>query len=470
MKSKRQFGKDFTSGSIPRHLVQFALPILIGNLLATGYSVINIIWIGRLLGTEAVAAAAVSLPIFLAMVALSSGATLATSILVSRAYGAGDHKKIQQVVNNSWSVALIAIVLVTASGLLFADTLLRLLSTPAEIMGIASGYLKLTMLSFAFMYMSYLIASVLRGIGDTTIPLMFIVLSTVVNAVLDPLLIIGFGPIPSLGLNGAAGASILATGISVVLGFLYVRYKYREGPINPTRLLFERAIIMDIMRIGLPSFVQQMLVSLGYAVITIFVNGFGAAATAAFGVAGRIDSIVAMPAIAVMMAASTLTAQNLGAGKADRLKHILGWGILINIPVIAAISLLCVTFPEAILQVFVKDEDVVSKGVEYLRLVGFGYLFFIVFYVSNGIINGAGKTISTMIISLISLCLVRIPLAAWLSNTELGIRGVWLAIVLSFAVTTAASLLYYFSGKWLKGVTAVHDKQGEEHPLSTTSD
>ncbi|MCF2945416.1 MATE family efflux transporter [Paenibacillus tarimensis] len=442
-------------------MVKFALPVLIGNLLATGYSVINIIWIGKLLGKEEVAAAAVSLPIYLAMVALGSGATLATSLLVSRAYGAGDLKRIQQVVNNSWSVAFILTVLVTAGGLLLSDTLLRLLGTPIEIMEIASGYLKLTILSFVLMYASYLIASVLRGIGDTTIPLVFIILSTLINAVLDPLLISGYGPIPSFGLNGAAYASIFSMGTSVILGFLYVKYKYREWPINPTGLLFERAVFGEIIRIGLPSFVQQMLVSLGYAFITIFVNGFGAAATAAFGIAGRIDSIVAMPAIAVMMAASTLTAQNLGAGKVERLKYILGSGIIINIPIIAAISILCVTLPEAIMQVFVHDEDVISRGVEYLRLVGFGYLFFIVFYVSNGIINGAGKTISTMVISFVSLCIIRIPLAHWLSLTDLGIQGIWLAIVISYAATTAASLLYYFSGRWLKGA-ATHYERSEK--------
>lgn len=459
MSKTQQFGKDFTTGSIPKHMVQFALPILIGNLLATGYSVINFIWIGKLLGKEAVAAAAVSFPVFLAMVALCSGATLATSIMISKAYGAGDYRRIQQVVNNSWSIGLILIILVTVGGWMLSDPLLHLLGTNAEIMPLASGYLKLSVLSFAGLYASNLIASVLRGIGDTMIPLLFIILSTVINAVLDPMLIAGYGPFPELGLNGAAWASILATGTSVILGYLYVVRKYRDKPINPNGLRLEKAIVSDILVIGLPSFAQQMLVSLGYAFITVFVNQFGSAATAAFGIAGRIDSIVAMPAIAVMMAASTLTAQNLGAGKPERIKNILGWGILVNIPVIASVVLLCVTLPEALMHVFVNDADVVNQGVGYLRLVGFGYLFFTVFYVSNGIINGAGRTISTLIISFISLCIVRIPLAGWLSQTSLGIRGVWLSIVLSFAVTTAASLTYYYSGRWLKHAAPGHKKQ-----------
>ncbi|MGO4546359.1 MATE family efflux transporter [Paenibacillus sp. 2TAB23] len=448
-----QFGKDLTTGSIPKHLIQFALPILIGNLVSTGYSVINTIWVGKLLGKDAVAAIAVSFPIFLAMVALCSGATLATSILVSNAYGAKDNAMIQRIANNSWAVAIVMILIVTLGGLLLSDTILRMIGTPKDIMQLATGYLKISFLSFAGLYISYLISSVLRGIGDTVIPLIFIIISTVINAVLDPLLIMGVGSIPKLGLNGAAYASLISSGAATIMGFIYVRHKYKKEPINPTGLLFERKTIMEILKIGLPSFIQQMLVSMGYAFMTIFVIRFSADSIAAFGIASRIDSIVAMPAIAMMMAVSTLTAQNMGAGKPERIKGIFKWGIVINIPVIAAISVLCVTFPGTIMRIFVNDVDVIQSGIDYLRIVGVGYLFMIIFYVSNGIITGAGKAVSIMVITFISLCVVRIPLAGLLSHTSMGIHGIWFAIVISFAVTTINSLWYYFSGRWNKSIS-----------------
>ncbi|CAM4497303.1 putative MATE family efflux protein [Paenibacillus endophyticus] len=448
-----QFGKDLTTGSIPKHLIQFALPILIGNLVSTGYSVINTIWVGKLLGKDAVAAIAVSFPIFLAMVALCSGATLATSILVSNAYGAKDNAMIQRIANSSWAVAIVMILIVTLGGLLLSENILRMIGTPKDIMQLATGYLKISFLSFAGLYISYLISSLLRGIGDTFIPLIFIIISTVINAVLDPLLIMGVGSIPRLGLNGAAYASFISSGAATIMGFIYVKYKYKKEPINPTGLLFERKTIMEILKIGLPSFIQQMLVSMGYAFMTIFVIRFSADSIAAFGIASRIDSIVAMPAIAMMMAVSTLTAQNIGAGKSERIKGIFKWGIVINIPVIAAISLLCVTFPGTIMRIFVDDVDVIQTGIEYLRIVGVGYLFMIIFYVSNGVITGAGKAISIMVITFISLCVVRIPLAGLLSHTSMGIHGIWFAIVISFAVTTINSLWYYFSGRWKNGVS-----------------
>lgn len=446
------FGKDLTAGSVPKNLLRFALPILIGNLLSTGYSVINTMWIGNLLGKNAVGAVAVSFPLFLGMVALCSGATLSTSILISKAYGAKDHSQIQKIVNQSWAIGIILIFIVTIGGLLACDVMLQLLGTPAELMQLANGYLRIMIINFAGMYLSYLISAILRGIGDTVIPLICIILSTALNAVLDPLFILGIGPLPELGLNGAAYSDLLATGVTIVLGLTYTKRKYAKKPVNPNRLSLEKAAVLDILKIGLPSFVQQMLVSMGYAFIILFVNRFNAASTAAFGIASRIDSIVAMPAMAMMMAASALTAQHIGAGKPEGLNRIFKYGILLNIPIILLISLSCISFPHMIMRVFVQEADVIQAGADYLRIVGAGYLFFIVFYVSNGILTGAGRAVSTMIISFISLVLIRIPLAGLLSHTHLGIRGIWLAIVISFAASMVNSLLYYFFGRWRRNI------------------
>ncbi|AFA49685.1 MATE family efflux transporter [Acetobacterium woodii] len=445
-----QFGKDLTTGSIPKNLIKFALPILIGNLLSTAYSIIDTIWVGNMLGKEAVGAVAVSFPIFLGMIALCSGATLATSILISKAYGAKDYDTLQKIVNNSWSMAGVIIFVVITGGLFLSEPMLKLLGTSAEIMPLAKEYLNIIIINFAGLYFSYLLSSILRGIGDTMIPLICTIISTCFNAALDPLLIMGVGPLPRLGLNGAAIATLLSTVVATILGLIYMYRKYKKRPINPTGICFERTTILAIGKLGLPSFIQQMLVSIGYAVTIIFVNRFGDTAIAAFGIANKLDAIVAMPAIAMMMGTAALTAQSIGAGEPERIKTIFKWGIIINVPIILIISTACVFFPETIMSLFVKETDVIQVGIGYLKIVGVGYLTYIVFYVSNGIINGAGQTFFTMIISFISLCLVRIPLAAVLSN--ISIRGIWYAIVISFAVTMINSLLYYFLGRWRKGI------------------
>ncbi|MEA4822854.1 MAG: MATE family efflux transporter [Clostridiaceae bacterium] len=449
------FGKDLTTGSISKNLIQLALPILIGNILSTGYSIINTMWVGNLIGKDAVGAVAVSFPIFLGMVALCSGATLATSFLIAKAYGAKNHTQIQKFVNNSWTVGGIIILVISVSGLLFCDEILKLLKTPTDMMPMASGYLRIMFINFPGLYVSYLMSSILRGVGDTVIPMICIIVSTLVNAALDPLLILGIGPFPKLGLNGSAYSDLVATTVTIALGIIYTIRKYKNEPVNPTGLLLEKNTVSLILKIGMPSFVQQMLVSVGYAFITVFVNRFSSASISAFGVVSKIDTIAAMPAMALMMAVSTLTAQNIGAGKSKQIKDILKYGILINIPVILVISILCVTLPQGIMRTFVKDMDVIRVGVDYLRIVGAGYLFFTVFYISNGIINGAGKTLPTMILSFISLCLVRVPLAGLLSGTELGIHGIWIAIVISFAASAINSLVYYRWGKWRRNLSSI---------------
>jgi Na+-driven multidrug efflux pump len=162
------------------------------------------------------------------------------------------------------------------------------------------------------------------------------------------------------------------------------------------------------------------------------------------------DSIVAMPAIAIMMATTAITAQNIGAGKTEKIKEVFKWGVILNLSVILAISLLIIIFPNVIMHMFIQDPVTVSIGANYLRIVGVGYILFGFSYVSNGVISGAGKTIITMIISFISLCVIRIPLAGILSHTCMGLNGIWVTIDISFLVTAITSLSYYFLGRWKK--------------------
>ncbi len=449
------FGNDLTTDTISRNLIKFALPILIGNILSTGYSVINIMWVGNLIGKDAVGAVAVSFPVFLGMVALCSGVTMPTFVLISKAYGAKDYAQIQKIVNNSWFAGILIILIISVNGLIFSEKILILLKTPCEMMPLAISYLRIMFINFTGLYLSYLISSILRGIGDTIIPMICIFISTVLNAVLDPVLILGIGPFPRLGLNGSAYSDLIATTVIIMVGLVYTVIKYKKEPVNPTRIIFEKDIVSEILKIGLPSFAQQMLISFSYAFITVFVNRFSSASIVAFGIGSKIDAIAAMPAMAVMMAVSAMTAQNIGVGKPWRIKIILKYGILVNIPVILMISILCAVFPHVIMKAFVNNPEVIRIGIDYLRIIGVGYLFFIVSYVSNGIINGMGKTLPTMVFSFISLCLVRIPLAGLLSLTDLGIHGIWIAIVISFAVSTINSLLYYRWGKWRRELFSI---------------
>lgn len=444
----RTFGKDLTVGSVPSALVRLAAPIFLANLLSSGYAIVNTVWVGHLLGGPAVAAVAVTFPIVLLMVALCNGLTTATSVLVAQHYGARREGEIQRVVDTSWTLGAVLVAGLTVAGVVGAPQVLRAMRTPVEVMPLAVPYLRLTFCGLTTMYASFLCMSTLRAIGNTRVPLAFVLVGTGINAALDPLLIAGVGPFPALGLNGAAAASLVAGGVAATSCLAYLKIRYAASPIHPRGPSLDRARVRELVGIGFPSFVQQALFSLAVAVVTSLVNAFGPLATAAFGVAGRIDTLVAMPAMAVLAAVSTVTAQNLGAGKPERVREVFRWGLVVNTPAILLTGLAAVGASAPVMRLFVKDPEIVRLGAGYLRIVGFGYLLLILPYVTNGIIIGAGRTAVPMAISFVSLILVRLPLATWLSRTSLGLTGVWVAMLVGYPVNAALGLAYYLSGRW----------------------
>jgi putative MATE family efflux protein len=450
----RKFGTDLSIGSIPRHLLSFAIPMLIGNAIQVAYSIINTIWVGHLVGENAVGSIGVSFPVILILIGFSMGITLATTILVAQYYGAKNLAMVEKVVNNSFSLSLIMSIVLAVAGILTSDSILRIIDTPPENFEMASGYLKISLINFIPIYLIFLTSSILRGIGDTVTPLMFMAIGVGLNAILDPFLIGGFGPFPFNGLNGAAYASLIAQTVATLISIIYLNRKDHIIAFNPKNLILNRHMTFMLFKIGFPSIIQQLLISLGAIFIVSFVNAFGNAATNAFGAVQRVEIVAFLPAMSMSMAVATLTGQNLGAGKPYRVKEIFKWGVIMCSSMTILIALIVVLFPKYIFIIFgiADDAKVLEIGTMYLRIVGSSYIFLGIFFISNGIINGSGHTIITMCFTILSLWLVRVPLSWLLSKTSLGIMGIWIAVAFSFALTMAISLTYYFSGRWKKSV------------------
>ncbi|MFY2556150.1 MATE family efflux transporter [Corallococcus terminator] len=445
---KAPFGRDLTTGSIPRHLVAFSIPMLMGSFLQTAYSFINAIWVGRFLGTEALAVVTVSFPVVFVLFSIGMGLTMATSILVSQNYGARRMDELRKVVDSSTVLIYSLGVVLTLLGEWLAPSILTLMDTPKEIHAEAVSYLRIFLLSMPLGFGLFLTRSLLQGVGDSKTPLYFQAGSVLLTTVLDPVLMFGWLGLPKLGLNGTAWATVVSQLLALVTLLIYLRMK--DVPVAPRRprLAHLGPITLKTLRIGVPAAVQQSLVSIGMVFVTGLVNGFGEVATAAFGAASRIDQIAFMPAMTFGMAISTLAGQNLGAGRDDRVQEIFKWGCLLSGGVTLVISAVAVTFPEALLRIFVTDPAVITPGVTYLHIVGGTYVLFALIFVSNGIINGAGRTLITTAFSLLSLWVVRVPVAYWLSRRMGSVTGVWIAMALSFGVSLVVSMAYYFSGRW----------------------
>lgn len=449
---KKEAGNDFTTGSIKKHILKFAIPMVIGLFLTMGYTIINTIWIGNLLGKDAMAASSVSFPITFILIAIAAGSTSAVSILISRNYGAKNFTMINKITETSFSLFSIVAAVLVALALIFRNELLILMGTPKNIFDMASSYLSILLLSTFINYIYYVINSILSGIGDTKTSVMFLVLSTIVNAILDPFLIMKFQ------LDGAAWASFISGMCAIICAVIYLKRKKFDINIIPKRFILDKNIILDILKIGMPSTIQQCLMPISLIFITSFVSRFGADSIAAYGAASKVDYLALMPSMAIGTAAAVITGQNIGANKLERVAEVFKWGVLILFSTIAVVAVLIELFPKEILMVFARDAGILDIGSSYLRINAIGYLMFSISFVSNGIINGSGKTIITMIISAVSLLGLRIPLSDFMSQTNLGIEGIWYAILATCVFSMLCSMGYYLSGKYKEKLEVYDEK------------
>jgi putative MATE family efflux protein len=452
--TSKHFGKDLTEGGIPGHLLRFSIPMLLGNVIQVGHSIVNTIWVGHLVGENAVGAAGVSMPVIFVTIGLAMGLTMATTILVAQYYGAKDYAMLSKVVNNSFSLALILGIVLTVAGILFGDSVLRFMKAPPENFAMASGYLKISFFSTTFLFLLFATFSILRGIGDTVTPMTFMMIGIGVNIVLDPFAIGGFGPFPSHGLKGAAYATLISQFVALTTSLIYLNRKDHLVAFSLKKLSFDRHIVLLIFKIGLPSIVQQSLISFGHMFILGIVNSFGSAATNALGAVARVDMFAFMPAMSVSMAISAMTGQNLGAQKPERVKDVFKWGFAITSSMTFVIALVAVFLSGPILRMFGLGEDlrVMEIGTTYLRIVGVSYVFVGILFVASGVINGSGHTMVTMALSVLGFWAIRVPGAWFLSKTTLGLTGIWLSVAGSFVIVTILSLVYYYSGRWKKTV------------------
>ena len=445
-------GRDLTTGSIPRHLIAFSLPMLAGSAIQTGYSIVNAVWVGRGLGTAAMAAVTVSFPVIFILMAVAGGLTMASNILASQSYGAKDWTQLRRVIQNSTVLTLVLCVLIVVCGELSAEHILRMIDTPPDVLPMAAGYLRVLLCSMPFMFGIFLLASLLRGVGDSKTPLYFQAIFLGVNAILDPLFMFGWLGFPKLGLNGTAVATIIAMGCSVIALSTYLHWKRHIVQPHWADLRLNWDTSMLTLRIGIPSMIQQALVSVGMLFIIGLVNAYGKDGAAAFGAASRIDQLAFMPAMTLGMAVSTLSGQNIGAGHHHRVKEVFKWGLLFSSGITLVASIIAVTFSHILLKMFIKDPHVIALGARYLQIVGAGYVLFAVMFISNGVINGSGHTFITTLISLIGLWLVRVPLATYLSHHMHRLEGIWIAMVISFATGSLISVTYYLSGRWKRPI------------------
>ncbi|MEX2574432.1 MAG: MATE family efflux transporter [Balneolaceae bacterium] len=445
--------ENHTEGSVLRSLVTLAFPIILVNVFQTAYQLIDTFWLGRL-GANAVAAVSISFPVLFLVLSVGGGLTLAGTVIVSHYKGAEDQHGVNFSSAQTVFIIFIVSIILSVTGYITAAPLMNLIGAGPEIFEDSVTYFKVSSIGFVFLFMFFVFQSLMRGIGNVLLPMYIIIGTVFLNLILDPLFIFGLGPIPGYGVAGAAVASVITQGLSALAGILILLRGNNGIKIHWSDMSVDIPWIKRMFDLGIPASLEQSARAAGMTMMVIIVASFGSHVVAAYGIGARILSLVIVPALGLSIATTTLVGQNIGAGKIKRAEKI---GILsTNIAFwgLTAIGLVLFLVAEPLTAFFIPDDpDVIQDGALFIKIMAPSFGLLGVQQVLNGLFNGSGFTKASMLISILSLWILRFPLAYVLSyNTPLGFEGIWWAFPTSNFIAAIVAFVYYKMGYWKKQV------------------
>jgi len=412
----------------------FLLPMMASNILQALFGTINSIYLGQMIGVEALAAVAGFFPVMFFFVAFIIGLGAGASVLIGQAWGAGEPAKAKVIAGTTLSVALLGGALIAVFGGSFARQLMLALATPANVLDAATAYARIMMIAMPATFAFILMTSMMRGVGDTVTPLFALSVSTAIGLVVTPALIQGWLGLPKLGVASAAYASAIASVVTLLWLALHLRRTNHALAPDMTLLRGLRPdplLLRKVLRIGLPTAVQLVVMSLAELVLLGLVNGFGSDATAAYGAVNQVLSYVQFPAISIAITASIFGAQAIGAGRVDRLGAIVRTGLLLNLIMTGALVLLGYLLSRLIIGLFITDAHVLELAQHLLHIVLWSTVPFGMAGVFSATMRASGTVLVPMLLSIFAIVAIEVPVAVALSRI-IGVDGVWIAYPAAF--------------------------------------
>jgi putative MATE family efflux protein len=435
--------------SAPRPLWQtflaFLAPMMLSNLLQSLSGTINSIYLGQMIGVDALAAASAFFPMMFLIIAFGIGMSSGASVLIGQAWGAGERDTVKAVAGTTLAVTLLLSALVAVFGGSLSRPLMIALATPPDILDQADAYARIMMLTMPLIFVFILMTSLTRGVGDTVTPLLALALSTILGLTITPALIQGWFGLPRSGVASAAWASAGSTALTLVWLAAYLRRK--NHPLAPD-MVFLRAIRLDgvllrkILRIGIPTALGMIVMSLAELVLLGLVNGFGSNATAAYGAVNQVLSYTQFPALSISITVSIFGAQAIGAGNTARLGAIVRTGLLMNLVLTGTLVALGYLFARPIMRLFITDPAVLELSLRLLHIVLWSSVAFGMATTFSGMMRASGTVFAPLGLSIVAIALIEIPSAIVLSHV-IGIEGVWAAYPICFCAMFLLQMSYY---------------------------
>ncbi len=435
-----------TEGSVLKNIIFLSLPMMLTLLLQDAFNLVDMYFVGNL-GSSATAAVSMSGIIVGLILTAVTGLSFGTLAMISRYVGEGNIEKADNVVMQSFILGLIITLIITPLGYIFAPQMLELLGASKEVVMQGTPYLRITFGGSITIFLTILMFSALRGAGDPISPMIILLISTILNIILDPIMIYGLFGFPRWGVAGSAAATIVARAIAMIMVLFVMIQEKSIIKLRARDFRFDFNIMKEIIRIGNPSSIELLILNLSTLFLMKIVASFGTTAVAAYGIGMRLNMAVTIPTMGFGFAAATLVGQNLGARKPDRAEKS-GWicaGIGTIIMIILTIVFLI--FSGNIVSVFNDEFEVVEIGTQFIKTMAPTFIFLGLGTTLGRGLNGAGDTVYPMIISIITMLALRIPLA-WYMSTRAGTAGIWKSLALTNAIYGIVITMWFKIGKW----------------------
>ena len=434
-----------TEGVIWKEILLFSIPLLLGNLFQQLYNAVDSVVVGNYIGAQALAAVGSSAPVINLLVSFFMGLAVGAGVIISRYFGARKKEELHIAVHTSLALTFAAGLVMTLIGVLISPYVLQWVGTPSDVMNSSVLYLRIYFLGILSVMVYNMGSGILRAVGDSRNPLYFLIVSSVTNIILDMLFVIVF----HMGIAGVGWATLIAQTISAVLTMLLLMRTKEEYQVKLKHIRFHKHMLYEIVRLGLPSGLQNAIVSFSNVIVQSNINAFGSLAMAGCGSYTKIDGFAILPVMSYSMALTTFTGQNMGAKKYDRVKQGAKTGILMSVITIVCISALLLILGPNVLAIFSSDPTVINYGLYMMHVLAPGYIFLAISHAFNGIIRGAGITTVPMIVMVTCWCGLRM---AWILTSvplfhDIGV--VFMGWPLTWVASALWLFLYYRKGNWM---------------------